>query len=193
MKTETKKPEYERGDEPDELDEEIRKSIILTTASKILNPADKIVNWCKYSSVWPLTFGLACCAIEMMSAVGARNDLARFGMEVYRASPRQADLMIVAGTVTHRMAPRVKRLYDQMAEPKYVLAMGACAISGGPFLQSYAVLKGADKIIPVDVYIPGCPPKPEALIDGIMKLREKISKERPLTQKICELTKKIKK
>lgn len=176
-----------------EFDEELKNHVIIAKADILLKPIDQIVSWLRYSSVWPLTFGLSCCAIEMMATAGANNDIARFGMEVYRASPRQADLMIVAGTVTHKMAPRVKRLYDQMAEPKYVIAMGACTISGGPYAGSYAVLKGVDKIIPVDVYIPGCPPKPEALIDGILKLREKIGKERTITRKLFEITKKLKK
>lgn len=164
-------------------------SIFLTTLDKILEPAEKFANWGRYSSPWPLTFGLACCAIEMMATAAAHNDIARFGMEVYRASPRQADLMIVSGTLTHKMAPRIKRLYDMMPEPKYVIAMGACTISGGPFSKSYAVVKGIDKIVPVDVYIPGCPPKPEALIDGIMLLREKIGDERLITKKVHTLLK----
>ena len=154
-------------------------SIILTTI-------DKFLNWGRLSSLWPLTFSTACCAIEMMVAGSAHHDLSRFGMEVFRATPRQADLMIVAGTITYKMAPRVKRLYDQMAEPKYIIAMGACAISGGPFNMSYGVVEGVDKVIPVDVYIPGCPPKPEALLHGIMKLRKKIENERKLTEKIKE-------
>jgi len=135
---------------------------------------EELYNWGRKSSVWPLTFGLACCAIEMIATTMARYDLARFGAEVFRPSPRQADLMIVAGTVTKKMAPQVVRLYNQMPEPKYVIAMGACAISGGPFKQGYNVLKGIDRYIPVDVHIPGCPPRPEALMDAFIALQKKI-------------------
>ncbi len=135
---------------------------------------EELYNWGRKNSIWPLSFGLACCAIEMIAASMARWDLARFGAEVFRPSPRQADLMIVAGTVTKKMAPQVVRLYNQMSEPKYVIAMGACAISGGPFKQGYNVLKGIDRFIPVDVHIPGCPPRPEALLHAFMTLQEKI-------------------
>jgi NADH-quinone oxidoreductase subunit B len=139
---------------------------------------EQLYNWGRKNSVWPLQFGLACCAIEMIATTMARYDLARFGAEVFRPSPRQADLMIVAGTVTKKMAPQVVRLYNQMPEPKYVIAMGACAISGGPFKQGYNVLKGIDRYIPVDVHIPGCPPRPEALIHSIMTLQRKIDGQR---------------
>src|SRR5438045_4162690 len=135
---------------------------------------EQLYNWSRQNSLWPLQFGLACCAIEMIAASMARYDLARFGAEVFRPSPRQADLMIVAGTVTKKMAPQVVRLYNQMPEPKYVIAMGACAISGGPFKEGYNVLKGIDRFIPVDVHIPGCPPRPEALVHALMTLQERI-------------------
>ena len=141
-------------------------NVVLTSVSSVLN-------WARRSSLWPLQFGLACCAIEMIAVACARYDMARFGTEVFRASPRQADLMIVAGTVTNKMAPVVKKLYDQMSDPKWVLAMGSCAVCGGIF-QTYSVVPGVNHIIPVDVYIPGCPPRPEALIHGIMTLQMKI-------------------
>lgn len=139
---------------------------------------EDVFNWARGWSLWPFQFGLACCAIEMISATQARFDLARFGYEVFRNSPRQADVMIVAGTITEKMAPIVVRLYDQMPEPKWVIAMGSCACGGGPFTDSYAVVNGADKLIPVDIYIPGCPPRPEALIDGMLKLKEKVGEGR---------------
>jgi NADH-quinone oxidoreductase subunit B len=138
-----------------------------------LAPVDKFVNWARASSVWPMTFGLACCAIEMMAVGASKYDLDRFGSGPFRATPRQADLMIVAGTVNHKMAPRVKTLYDQMPEPKYVIAMGACTIGGGPYAKfGYHVVKGVDLIIPVDVHVPGCPPRPEALLEGLFRIQE---------------------
>ncbi len=154
------------------LKSELRKHGIVTTTLA------ELYNWGRKNSIWPLQFGLACCAIEMIAASMARWDLARFGAEVFRPSPRQADLMIVAGTVTKKMAPQVVRLYNQMPEPKYVIAMGACAISGGPFKQGYNVLKGIDRYIPVDVHIPGCPPRPEALIHALMTLQRKIADQK---------------
>lgn len=140
----------------------------------LLTSLEELYNWGRSHSVWPLQFGLACCAIEMIAASMARFDIARFGSEVFRPSPRQADLLIVSGTVTKKMAPQVVRLWNQMPEPKYCIAMGACAISGGPFKQGYNVLKGIDRFIPVDVYIPGCPPRPEALLNGLIELQKKI-------------------
>ena len=145
---------------------------ILTTST------DKLFNWARKNSLWPLQFGLACCAIEMMSTGMAHNDLDRFGAGFFVGSPRQADVMIVSGTVSTKMAERMTRLYEQMPDPKWVIAMGACAISGGPFLDGYSVLMGADRVIPVDVYVPGCPPRPEALIFGILTLQKKIERDR---------------
>ena len=142
----------------------------------VVSRADAVINWVRRHSVWPMPMGLACCAIELMAAGGSRFDISRFGMEVMRFSPRQSDCMIVAGTVTYKMAEVVRRIYDQMAEPKWVVAMGACASTGGMY-RSYAVLQGVDRIVPVDVYISGCPPRPEALLDGMMKLQEKIRNE----------------
>ena len=138
---------------------------------------EDLYNWGRKSSIWPLQFGLACCAIEMIATACARYDVDRFGAGLFRASPRQSDLMIVAGTVTKKMAPQVVRLYNQMPEPKYVITMGACSISGGPFKDGYNVLRGIDRYIPVDVHLPGCPPRPEALLHGIMKLQQKIDSQ----------------
>lgn len=140
----------------------------------IVTSVDALFKWGRSNSIWPLSSGLACCAIEMMSTAAARFDLARFGYEVFRACPRQSDLLIVAGTLTWKMAPPLIRLYEEMPEPKYVIAMGSCAIAGGPFADSYSVVPGIDEVLPVDVYIPGCPPRPEALIDGMLKLQELI-------------------
>jgi NADH-quinone oxidoreductase subunit B len=153
-----------------DIPEDIQNAVAITTL-------DRLYNWGRRSSVWPLMFGLACCAIEMIAAQASRYDMARFGMEVMRPTPRQADMMLVSGTVTKKMAPAIVRLYNQMPEPKYVVAMGACASGGGPFKEGYNVVAGIDKFLPVDVYIPGCPPTPQALIAGMIKLQEKIDKE----------------
>ena len=152
----------------------------------IVAPLNKLVNWARATSPWYFQFGLACCAIEMMATAASRHDLDRIGM-VPRSSPRQSDVMIVAGTVTMKMALRVKRLYEQMADPKYVVSMGSCATSGGPYWQyGYHVLKGVDLVVPVDVYVPGCPPRPEALIEGLLKLQEKILQERPIQDTVSK-------
>ena len=166
METAANTSEIDQG-----LKSELQKKGIVVTAIQDL------YNWGRRSSIWPLQFGLACCAIEMIATACARYDMDRFGAGLFRASPRQADLMIVAGTVTKKMAPQVVRLYNQMPEPKYCITMGACSISGGPFKDGYNVLRGIDRYIPVDVHLPGCPPRPEALLHGLMKLQEKIDSQ----------------
>jgi len=156
--------------DPDKwLEEEVRRNILLTSV-------DAVLNWARRSSLWPVVCFPACCAFEFITTAASRFDISRFGMEIIRASPRQADLMITAGTLTWKMAPQVKRIYEQMAEPKWVIAMGACGISGGIFASSYSVVPGYNRIIPVDVYVPGCPPRPEALLYGIRMLHNKIAK-----------------
>lgn len=153
---------------------------------------EQAINWARQSSIWPMTFGLACCAIEMMAARASRFDMDRFGAGAFRATPRQADLMIVAGTVTYKMASRVRRLYNQMPDPKFVIAMGACTVGGGPYFKyGYHVVKGVDLVVPVDVYVPGCPPRPEALLEGLMSIQDKIKghtiAKRPGSAGLCQL------
>lgn len=169
MSTEINSPGYN-------IPPELQGQVAVTTLQR-LSFLDQAYNWGRRNSIWPMMFGLACCAIEMICTAASRYDLARFGMEVMRPSPRQTDLMIVSGTVTKKMVPQIVRLYNQMPEPRYVIAMGACASGGGPFKEGYNVVSGIDKYIPVDVYIPGCPPTPQSLLHGLIKLQEKMDKE----------------
>ncbi len=157
-----------------EVPDELSNNVAITSIAKFLDP---IYNWSRRNSLWPLGFGLACCAIEMICTASSRFDFSRFGMEVFRATPRQADVMIVAGTVTKKMVPTIVRLYNQMAEPRYVISMGACASGGGPFKEGYSVVDGIDKFLPVDVFIPGCPPTPQALLNGMIAMQEKIDQQ----------------
>jgi len=175
----TSKKEFEKNDFPI-IEQYEGGSIILTQL-------DALVNWARSNSVWPLTFGTRCCAIEFMAVGASRHDMARFGYEVARATPRQADMIIISGSINYKMAPVLKRLYDQIADPKYVIAMGACAVSGGPFYyNSYSIVKGADHVIPVDIYVPGCPPRPEALLYAFLQLQKKIKKEKNFKKQLTK-------
>jgi NADH-quinone oxidoreductase subunit B len=173
------KKEFEKNDFPI-LEQYEGGSIILTQL-------DALVNWARSNSVWPLTFGTRCCAIEFMAVGASRHDMARFGYEVARATPRQADMIIISGSINYKMAPVLKRLYDQIADPKYVIAMGACAVSGGPFYyNSYSIVKGAYHVIPVDIYVPGCPPRPEALLFAFLQLQKKIKREKNFKKQLAK-------
>ena len=169
-----KREDWKDNEYIDQLVEELNAS----GANVVVGTFDKLINWSRANSLWPLCFGTSCCAIEFMHAAAARHDMARFGFEVLRNSPRQADLIMVNGTITYRMVPVLMRLYEQLAEPKYVIATGACTISGGPFKGSHCVVQGIDQILPVDVYIPGCPPRPEAMFYGMMQLQRKINAQK---------------
>lgn len=165
------------------IEARIEENVLVTTV-------EQAINWARQSSIWPMTFGLACCAIEMMAAGAGRYDMDRFGAGAFRATPRQADLMIVAGTVTYKMASRVKRLYDMMPDPKFVMAMGACTVGGGPYFKyGYHVVKGVDLVVPVDVYVPGCPPRPEALLEGLMRIQDKMKGHRIAKRKTADSSK----
>ncbi len=177
MEVTTKGMPYEAWKD-NEYIEKLVKELQENGTNVVVGSVDQLINWGRSNSIWPLTFATSCCGIEFVSLGAARYDMARFGWEVARASPRQADFMMVAGTIVHRMVPVFRRLYDQLAEPKYVIACGSCAISGGPFKKSYCVAMGIEDIVPVDVFVPGCPPRPEAMIYGIMQLSRKIKVER---------------
>ncbi len=165
------------GHDDEATPEEVSRNVLIAPFGKVVDMLDNIYNWGRKSSIWPMQFGLACCAIEMICTAASRYDIARFGAELFRATPRQADLMIVSGTVTKKMVPNIVRLYNQMPEPRYVISMGACATGGGPFKEGYNVVSGIDKYIPVDVYVPGCPPTPQALLQGLIHLQEKIESQ----------------
>lgn len=177
MEVTTKSMSYQDWQDNEYL-EKLTEELRANGTNVVLGSLDKLINWGRSNSIWPLTFATSCCGIEFVSLGAARFDMARFGWEVARSSPRQADFMMVAGTIVHRMVPVFRRLYDQLAEPKYVIACGSCAISGGPFRNSYHVAKGIEDIVPVDVFVPGCPPRPEAMIYGIIQLSRKMKVER---------------